>query len=245
MVEQTKFRPVLNDIAKRSFRDVADNDYITARLCYQNQLFVQYIWQSQQCLEKYLKAILLFNKVPTKKLGHNLKKAADKIAEEVTDINFKLSEQTYKYLENMTIWGVNRYLEKGHFISPMNSIQSLDKAVWELRHYCRYFDRNFDGFSLEIHAISEAIPNEMHPRIYNGLLEKIIDNDKHFHHEILMWVNKYFGGFEGELNIPLNAINPTQILHPEYFEQLKEYIQFPKDVIQAFKEQNESNRKQQ
>ena len=44
----------LNSWAFRSFRDIADGDYIAARLAYRAQLPAQFLWASQQALEKYL-----------------------------------------------------------------------------------------------------------------------------------------------------------------------------------------------
>ncbi|MCA1796649.1 MAG: HEPN domain-containing protein [Geobacteraceae bacterium] len=55
-------RILINDFATRSFRDVADQDYIAARLSYRHGLYPQFHWQSLQALEKYLKAILLYNR---------------------------------------------------------------------------------------------------------------------------------------------------------------------------------------
>lgn len=43
------------------FRDAADEDYLVARSSVQLGLIHQFCWSSQQCLEKYLKAILLLN----------------------------------------------------------------------------------------------------------------------------------------------------------------------------------------
>jgi len=55
---------LLNEFALRSFRDVADGDYIAARMAYRAELLVQAFWASQQALEKYLKSILLFSEEP-------------------------------------------------------------------------------------------------------------------------------------------------------------------------------------
>ncbi|HCT5171431.1 TPA: HEPN domain-containing protein, partial [Enterobacter cloacae] len=55
---------LLNDAARRSFRDMADQDYLSARLCYKHKLNFQFLWLSQQAVEKYIKAILLYNRVP-------------------------------------------------------------------------------------------------------------------------------------------------------------------------------------
>jgi hypothetical protein len=48
----------LNSWAIRSFRDVAGGDYIAARLAYRARLPVQFLWASQQTIEKYLKSIV-------------------------------------------------------------------------------------------------------------------------------------------------------------------------------------------
>ncbi|MBD5749812.1 HEPN domain-containing protein, partial [Citrobacter freundii] len=50
---------LLNNAAKRSFRDMADQDYLTARVCFKNNLPFQFLWMSQQAIEKYIKCILL------------------------------------------------------------------------------------------------------------------------------------------------------------------------------------------
>lgn len=46
---------LLNDFAIRCFRDVADDDYIAARMACPTELVLQYLWASQQAIEKYLK----------------------------------------------------------------------------------------------------------------------------------------------------------------------------------------------
>ena len=55
--------PWVNDFAIRSFRDIADGDYIAARMAYRAMLPVQFLWSSQQALEKYLKCILFIRRI--------------------------------------------------------------------------------------------------------------------------------------------------------------------------------------
>jgi len=52
---------VLNTYATDIFRNQADFDYISARANYRLKLRQQFLWSAQQAVEKYLKAILLFN----------------------------------------------------------------------------------------------------------------------------------------------------------------------------------------
>ena len=44
---------LLNDFATRSFREIADQDYIAARLSYRHGLYPQFHWQSLQAIEKH------------------------------------------------------------------------------------------------------------------------------------------------------------------------------------------------
>jgi hypothetical protein len=63
---------LLNDFAIRSFRDIADGDYIAARMACRARIAVQFLWASQQTIEKYLKCILLLHRIPARKVRHNL-----------------------------------------------------------------------------------------------------------------------------------------------------------------------------
>ncbi|MDP3612625.1 MAG: HEPN domain-containing protein, partial [Rubrivivax sp.] len=73
--EQDKLDRYINSFATQSFRDQADRDYIAARLACRYELMPQFLWSSQQAIEKYLKAILLYNRVAAPKVGHDLEKA--------------------------------------------------------------------------------------------------------------------------------------------------------------------------
>lgn len=63
---------LVNDFAIRSFRDIADGDYIAAGLACRSQLVMQYLWASQQAIEKYLTCILLLHRIPAKRMRHDL-----------------------------------------------------------------------------------------------------------------------------------------------------------------------------
>src|SRR3954451_19148338 len=67
-----KIELLLNDFAIRSFRDVGDGDYVSARVTYRAGLTMQYLWASQQAIEKYLKCILLLNRIPALDVKHDL-----------------------------------------------------------------------------------------------------------------------------------------------------------------------------
>ena len=104
----------LNSFATRCFRNVADRDYIGARLCYRAGLIAQFHWSSLQAFEKYYKAILLYNRIKAKNVGHNLAKA-QKYAEK-TPFKIKLSDSTLQLLSHLNNYGPFRYLETSYFL---------------------------------------------------------------------------------------------------------------------------------
>ena len=64
---------LINDFATRSFRDTADGDYIAARLAYRARLSQNFLWSSLHAIEKYLKCILILNRIKAPQ-GHDLEK---------------------------------------------------------------------------------------------------------------------------------------------------------------------------
>src|SRR5688572_2300053 len=82
---ETEFKIGKKVIIDRLFLTTADNDYVTARLCYFNRHYQGFFWNSAQALEKYLKASLLFNNCSAlsddkgKEYGHDLIRLYHKI----------------------------------------------------------------------------------------------------------------------------------------------------------------------
>ena len=101
---------LINDFAVRSFRDVADADYIAARMACRAALTTQYLWAGQQAVEKYLKCILLLNRIPAKDVRHDLGKALGKI-EEAGKVTLDLTKGTREFIERLDEYGPYRYFE--------------------------------------------------------------------------------------------------------------------------------------
>ena len=93
----------LNSWAIRSFRDVADGDYIAARMACRAQLPVQFLWASEQALERYLKFILFLRRIPARKVNHDLRCAPALTASAGLDL--ELSEGSRKFVEKSRTWG--------------------------------------------------------------------------------------------------------------------------------------------
>jgi HEPN domain-containing protein len=62
----------IDDFVIRSFRDLADEDYISARMSFRAALVTPSLWSSHQMVEKYIKCILLLNRIPAKNMWHEL-----------------------------------------------------------------------------------------------------------------------------------------------------------------------------
>jgi hypothetical protein len=125
---------LLNDFAIRCFRVQGDQDYISARMACRAQLVTPFLWSSQQAIEKYLKCILLLNRIPGKHVKHNLD-AALRAIDSSRKLVLELSLGTKQYIEYLETFGRYRYLENSPVAVGANLVD-LDRAAWELRRYC-------------------------------------------------------------------------------------------------------------
>jgi hypothetical protein len=243
MTENDQIR--LNVFATRCFRDVADQDYIAARSCYKHELGIQFNWMAEQAIEKYLKAILLYNAKTTLNLGHNLIKALEQI-KTINGLNLDLSEDVLKYINSLDYLGPNRYLEKYYKFKGVDLIL-LDKSVWEIRRYCKFLNTN-QKISEEIilnmaknieviHRWKES-PKPNEHKINFGYLEEILKKPNNIQFKSLIWKNLYFG-IRSKKSISyrnsFKCINPPHLKCKEDFEFYKKYIKFPKDTEDQFK----------
>lgn len=235
----------LNDLATRSFRDVADQDYIAARACFRSGLMVQFAWMAHQAIEKYLKAILIYNKTSSKDLGHDLSKSLRRV-KGIENMKLDFSASVIKFIEYLDDQGPNRYMEKAHFTKGMEMLE-LDRAVWQIRRYCKVInyhtasksDIQKNMMELELKSIHSWLGSEeAHKfRLIGGHLEKVIKNQKNPQRDNLVWCNFYYGvRRKRRVKVPnrMNAVNPTQIMHPEHFEEYDRLVHFPKEVRNYF-----------
>jgi HEPN domain-containing protein len=107
---------LLNNFALRSFRDIAGRDSIAVRMAYRAELLPQAFWASQQALEKYLKAILLFRRIPCKKPTHSLEKLLVGI-EKV--LRLDLSARARSFIAAIDEWDVDRYISRPRRIGQL------------------------------------------------------------------------------------------------------------------------------
>ena len=183
----------INEFAIRSFRNTGDFDYIAARMAYKAKLYPQFLWSGLQAIEKYLKCILLLNRIKAKNIMHDLSAALD-AAEQSLPFQILLSDESRKIIEYFDTYGRFRYFETPYHIYGEYLIK-LDKAVWELRRYCKlinYDSKLSDGtkqsqldHELAIISQSEKEPPQNFKGI-NGELENLIADKRNPTREFLI-----------------------------------------------------------
>lgn len=234
----------INDFAKRSFRDMADRDYLAARLALRAHLFPQALWSAQQALEKYLKYILLVNRIPASQIGHDIN-AALKLLPQLTFV-VELSKPSREFVQHVADFGMNRYLENSYFVSG-HTLLELDRAVWDLRRHCQILD----VFGKALPAVEQQLlakakreldgSASRHPslfRLHGGLLEEILDNKKHPSRAALIWQNAYFSPrvrrtVAMEMNVHFS--NAPLYLFPEMLDELLKFIYLPKPLAASYR----------
>jgi len=239
-------RALVVDFIHRSFRDVADRDYICARACYRLKFSQQFLWSALQAVEKYLKAILLYNDRSAKGLGHNIE-AAYRRLDEIEDIDFDIPAVVEEFLRYLNREGANRYFEFP-YVTTGDELLLLDRTVWHLRRYCQPFDRELieingrkiDSFAMQMkathHARYKDKPNKF--EIASGFLEKVLA-DKHSPARLeLVWRNFWYGTYTRTKlrNVTLHSgsAHPTHVLHPEIFPELDKRVSFSRPVRDYF-----------
>lgn len=236
---------LINDFAIRSFREVADYDYIAARMAYRARLVPQFLWSSLQAIEKYLKCILLLNRIKAVRVGHDLSTALN-LLKTHAPFELRLQKHSREFIEHLDTYGRFRYLEAPFHVMGLEIMQ-LDMAVWDIRRYCRVLDYEVNllngekerMFDIEIRTIeySETKPPQSFS-IIGGELEKIIADRAHPAREPLLWQNLCYGQRARKrvrLQRYLHSTNSPLSMYPEILDDVLKFVFLPKDVIAAYR----------
>ena len=235
---------LLNDFATRSFRDVADEDYISARLAFRARLIPKFLWASLQALEKYLKCMLVLNRIPASR-GHDLGEILAAF-EKNRPFELRLSAPAKKFVDFLDTYGRHRYFESSWYVMG-GEIVDLDRTVWEVRRYARIMRYEFHGKdgskmnALPIELAHNIDAESRHPQdfhIMGGRLESILAKKDHPAREPLVWQNGFFGKSRRRtvrLRSGLQAANSPLTLHPELLNEVLKYVWLPKDVKESYR----------
>lgn len=139
--------PYKSSIIKEMFLHTADENYVTARWCHDNGLMTDFFWNSVHALEKYMKAVLLFNGKPVKKFSHGLvdlygelEKLAGPLLPTILtkptslDISHWRNMPPRQFMEKLDQNGnaENRYLTYG-YVQHAWYLHMVDHVVWAIR----------------------------------------------------------------------------------------------------------------
>jgi hypothetical protein len=220
---------LINDFAIRSFRDLADTDYISARMAFRAELATPCLWASQQTIEKYLKCILLLNRIPAKKVKHNLE-AALQAVNKSGKLALDLSARTLKLIEHLDSCAQFRYLEVSNVAFGGDIIQ-LDRAVWELRRFCTLEDAP-KQITLSSGKLAPSI------RIVGGYLESVVGDRENPAREPLLWNNAYFRSRQRKyikVKKWLKASNAPLYLNSQILDEVLKYVHLPGYLIEGYR----------
>lgn len=232
----------INDFAIRSFRETADKDYIVARMAYRARLIQPFLWSALHCLEKYVKGILVLNRVKGY-TGHSVFPGIDKMKQH-GKFELDLSPATVEFIKKLEDYGAEyRYYEVSYDIEPFDIIR-FDRAVWELRRYCQPLDydivdmdgRTVNSLSLELDRILSAkARDEKGTCVIGGILENIIQKKEHPAREALIWKNLFFGPSRRKgvkMRPDWEAGNSPFFLYPEIIDEVVKYVYIPNRIAE-------------
>jgi hypothetical protein len=220
---------LLDDFAIRSFRDTGDEDYICARMAFRAALVTPSLWASQQAVEKYLKCILLLNRIKAPKVFHDLGKALGKI-EGSGKVSLNLTAPTRQFIEYLDDCGRFRYQEIST-VAFGQSLVALDRTVWELRRYCTLSE------SPRRTSLRHGEPPPI-VQIPGGYLEKIVGDMKHLARVPLIRNNGFFGTRRRRrvrVHKWMTATNAPLYSNPRILEEVQEYVHLPGDVVAGYR----------
>lgn len=160
--------PRAYNMIDRMLVSTADHDYLTARWAALHQINTNFFWLAQQALEKYMKAILLYNGRTSKGFGHDLVA----LLPAVRSLDLRI---VFPDLDRPTSLSANnpdfhwRVESLGSFIARINQLgdpsnrygvygwsnwfphdlMKLDRVVWQLRRLCRKFSLTIENRKID------------------------------------------------------------------------------------------------
>ena len=199
---------------------------------------------AQQAIEKYLKAILLYSRRPTKGLGHNISKTYLE-AKQITAIDLALCSEVEQLIEHLNIQGLNRYFEWNLQFNG-NELLLLDNCIWHLRVRCVALNSHAARGGVQFWTSDQhfeklrqckTLKDRQKIQIPFGRLEEILAS-KSKAQEALVWKNFYFGRNHKrsiKWKSGMRFVSPTHVCHPGVFPELDKLVQFSPQVRKHFK----------
>jgi HEPN domain-containing protein len=240
MMDET-IRGLFSLWVQHSFRDVADRDYLSARLLNKHKLFQVSVWSSLQAVEKYLKGVLLFSYQSTKEYRHDLTDLWQAV-ERLPILKAELPFDCIEFLKYLTTQGANRYLDYPLSFQG-DELFRLDRCVWHIRQYCQDFHLLPGAGALhlgESEGLLASLPREATPqavksfRIPYGYLEGLLDDLGNPLRATLIWKNAYYGKYKKphkQYAATMSWERPIYMIRPELLGYVEKVADIPKATL--------------
>lgn len=243
--EQDKLERYVNSFATQSFRDQADRDYVAARLACRSELMPQFLWASQQAVEKYLKAILLYNRINATKVGHDLAKAMS-LTKQLSFV-IELSARSRSFFDHLAEYGEFRYIDVPYHVEGYVLVD-LDLLIWELRRYCQVLnvfgkvlppaEQTLLDAARDQLSRSSTMPKHKF-RLNGGILEQMLNEKGNPSRSALLW-NNFVYGVRSRSKVRAkqhwHVQNPLLYLYPEMLDELLKYVFIPGRLVDGYRE---------
>ena len=236
-----------NAFIYRSFRDVADCDYIAARISHRFKLFDQFLWSALQAVEKYLKTIILIYDGDTRDLSHKLTQGL-RCVERIPEIHWDFEPEIQDFLKHLTIIGGDRYFTYPRGTHGQELFQ-LDYVVWTLRRYCQdlhwlknlgegHRDDRYNDYIRRLQSEDCRKKANKFRLFHKGHLEKVLDTKKFLtQREQLVYKNFYYGSYKKhkmKFQSTATSATPSHFLHPALYPWMKERVKLSSEVKDHF-----------
>jgi HEPN domain-containing protein len=237
-VDPLRLNAKLNDFAIRSFRDIADMDYVAARASYKLELWPQFFWSAEQAIEKYLKCILLLSRIDARCVNHKLKVALNLCR--ANNALGSLPLNVEQFIELIDSTGTDRYFEFAYVVRN-RELLDLDWTVWSLRQYCDPFlylcpdTAPRTEIGVRIAKSGTSMPEKV--EISGGYLETLLKDKRSSARSTLIWRNAFVGNWNRK-KIPIRggiyANNSPLSMYPDQLAELKKYVFLSSKAVKAF-----------
>jgi hypothetical protein len=183
-----------NSLIQRMFVDTSDQNYVVARWAFLNQFALDFCWLAAHALEKYLKAILLFNDRSARGYSHNIVHLYEQVVSFAPSIDlgelkrpsavpgfrYREGELARAFVQRMAKLGDpnNRYLTYGYSLWG-DEMFKLDQMVWQIRRHCRPLNQTVSDGTREIQIDwAEHLKKSPHQFITSGVIERLMEQDQ-------------------------------------------------------------------
>jgi len=187
------------------------------------------LWESHQTLEKCLKCILLLNRIPGRRVLHDLREAL-KLIRGSAKLSLALSPRTTDFIERIDEIGRFRYLEVSRAAFGLD-IVNLDRAAWELRRYCTVSE------TPRLVKLRQGATAPKY-RLVGGYLEKVVEDVENPAREPLLWNNAFFGKKQRRrirMRTWVKAANAPLYLNPQILDEILKYVYLPNKVVNGYR----------